>query len=367
MKLSLTQENLSKALAVVGRIVSSRSSLPILSNVLLSAEKNRLRLSATNLELGIHYWIGSKVEEEGTVTVPARLFTEFVSNLPGGNLSLEVEGQNLSIQAPHYQSHLNGISAEEYPLIPHVQGSPALTISADAMREALQRVVPAASLDESRPVLAGVYLYRDGDELVVAATDSYRLAEKRLPLKDGGAAELAIIIPARTINELIRILGDSKDDLGIYIEDNQVMFEIDGIELISRLIEGQFPNYQQIIPQDTATTFEIGTAEFSRITKVASLFARENNGTLRLEIKAEGEVQLISSDSEVGGNTSSAECEVAGDDSEVALNGHYLSEALNVIRADRVQFGTSGKLNPCVLRPVDDDDAYLHIIMPMRT
>jgi len=368
VKLSLTQENLSRALATVGRAVSSRSSLPVLSNVLLTAENNRLRLSATNLEIGIHYRIGAKVETEGSVTVPARLFTEFVSSLPGGNLDLQAENNNLSIKTPHYQSHLNGISADEYPLIPTIDGKPILILPASIFKEALQRVVPAASLDETRPILSGVYIYKDDDELVVAATDSYRLAERRIKLKEKAEGEPQFIVPARTINELIRILGDSEGQVEIYLDDNQVMFRVEDVELVSRLIEGQFPNYGQIIPKETITGFEIESSEFSRITKVASLFARENNGSIRLEIKAEGEVRLISSDSEVGGNVSSAECDALGEDGEIALNARYLADALNSMQADRIQFAISGKLNPCVLRPVGSDSkTYLHIIMPLRT
>lgn len=366
MKLSLTQENLSRALGSVGRIVSTRSTLPVLSNVLLSAEGNQLRLSATNLEIGIHYIIRGKVDEEGTLTVPARLFSDFVGSLPDGNIELESQDYNLQVRTKHYQSHLNGISSEEYPLIPRVSGTPIITLPAAEIKQALQQVVVAASLDEARPVLAGVYLFREDDELVVVATDSYRLAERRLPFGEG-KEDVKVIIPARTIQELIRLIGDEEGELEVYLADNQVMFKLADIELVSRLIEGSFPPYQQIVPKETETGFEIDTAEFSRITKVASLFARENNGSVRLEIKAEGEVKLISSDSEVGGNTSSAECEALGEDGEVALNARYLSEALSVIGSDTVQFGLSGRLNPCVLQPAGDESSYLHIIMPLRT
>jgi len=302
------------------------------------------------------------------VTIPARLFTEFVSSLPSGNLDLQAENNNLSIKTPHYESHLNGISAEEYPLIPSVEGKPILVLPISSFREALQRVVPAASLDETRPILSGVYIHKDEDELVIAATDSYRLAERRIKLTDKPEGELELIVPARTINELIRILGDGDGNVEIYLDDNQVMFRVEEVELVSRLIEGQFPNYQQIIPKETVTGFEIESSEFSRITKVASLFARENNGSIRLEIKAEGEVRLISSDSEVGGNVSSAECEALGEDGEIALNVRYLADALSSMQADRIQFAISGKLNPCILRPIGrDSKSYFHIIMPLRT
>jgi DNA polymerase-3 subunit beta len=369
MKLSLTQDNLSHALAAVGRVVSTRSSLPVLSNVLLTAEGNRLRLSATNLEIGINYWIGCKVDDAGALTVPARLFNEFVSSLPSGTIELSGNDTNLSIKTPHYESKINGISAEEFPAIPQITSDPVLTLPSGLLKDAFVQVAVAASLDEARPVLAGVYLSIDDGSLIVAGTDSYRLAEKRLKLAKATKEPLAVIVPVRTIQELIRLLGDTESEVEIYLDDNQIMFRLDQVELVSRLIEGAFPNYQQIIPEHAETSFEIDTSEFSRITKVASLFARENAGSVRVEIRAEGEVNIVSSDSEVGGNTSSAECEVSGEDGEISLNARYLSDALSVIKSPRVTFAISGKLNPCVLTPAGKDagDDYLHIVMPLRT
>lgn len=367
MKLSLPQENLAKALSVVGRVVSNRSSLPVLSNVLLSTEASRLKLAATNLEIGINYWLGAKIEKSGSITVPARLFSDFISSLPGGNLDLSVDDLSLTASSPHFESHINGISAEEFPLIPEIKSEPVISLPADEFKDALSQVVVAASLDEARPVLAGVYLYIEKGNLVIVATDSYRLAEKKLKLKKTKTEpDLAIIVPARTMQELTRVLADAEADLNVYLSENQVMFEVDGIELTSRLIDGQFPNYRQIIPDQTETEVEINTSEFARITKVASLFARESAGSVRVELKPEGQLHLISSASEIGDNTSTAECEVSGEGGEVSLNSRYLSEALALIKSEKVMFSTSGKLNPCVIKPTKDDD-YIHIIMPLRT
>ncbi len=368
MKLSLTQENLSRALSNVGRVVSNRSSLPVLANVLLATDGNRLRLSATNLEIGINYWIGSKVEEQGSLTVPARLFTEFVSSLPRETIELSAVDAVLTVKTPHYESKINGIGADEFPQIPTVMSDPILTLEAGVLKEALSQVVIAASADEARPVLAGVYLYTEDSNLFIVATDSYRLAEKRLELV-GEVPALSAIVPARTMQELIRLLGDATGDVELYMDDNQVMFRVAEVELVSRLIEGNFPNYRQIVPGQPEVSFEIETAEFARITKVASLFARESAGSVRIEIRGEGQVSVVSSDSEVGGNTSSAECEVAGGDGEVSLNARYLADALGVMRSARVNFGTAGKLSACLLTPAGDDatDDYLHIVMPLRT
>jgi DNA polymerase-3 subunit beta len=367
MKFSVTQENLAKAVTTTGRIVSSRSSLPVLSNILLSTDTNRLRLAATNLEIGITCWIGCKVEQEGAVTVPARLLSEFVSSLPPGNLDVSASEANTTITTPHYNSNINGISAEEFPLIPEVKTDPIITLAASELRQAIAEVVVAASLDESRPVLAGVYLYTEEDNLVLVATDSYRLAERAIKLPQKGT-DFAVIVPARTMQELVRVLADHEGDVNLFIADNQIMFQLENVELVSRLIEGQFPNYRQIIPAEEKTVATLATAELSRITKMANLFARENASSIRVEVQAEGEIRVMSSASQVGENTSSANCVVAGDDGEISLNARYLSDALAVITTKEVSLAMSGKLNACVLRPEGDEaDDYLHIIMPLRT
>lgn len=367
MKLSLTQENLNKALAVVGRVVASRSSLPVLGNVLLASESNRLRLSATNLEIGINYRIGCKEDEAGSLTVPARLFNDLISSLPSGNIELSAEEYNLHIRTPHHQSTINGIAADEFPLIPEIKSKPSLTLPANIFREALLQVVIAASLDEARPVLAGVYMCTEDDNLLMAATDSYRLAEKKIKLKGLKEQKIEIIVPARTMQELGRILADAEGDLNIYLNENQVMFEVENIELTSRLIEGKFPNYRQIIPTTSESQVQLDTGEFNRVTKVASLFARENAGSIRLEVKTEGVIDVISNASQVGENTSSVEGLVKGSAGEISLNAKYLTDALGVIKSDEVSFTISGKLNPCVIKPISKDNDYLHIIMPLRT
>jgi DNA polymerase-3 subunit beta len=374
MKLNVTQENLAKAVGTVGRVVSSRSSLPVLSNILLSTDTKRLRLAATNLEIGVTCWIGCKVEQEGAVTAPARLLSEFVSNLPPGNLEIAASEANITVTTPHYNSQINGISAEEFPVIPQVKSDPVVTLPAEVLRDAIAEVVIAASPDENRPVLAGVYMYIEDDRLILVATDSYRLAERSIALPKEHASQFAVVVPARTMQELARILSDNEGDVSMYIADNQVMFQLENIELVSRLIEGQFPNYRQIIPEEEKTVATLPTAELSRITKMANLFARENAGSIRVEVQAEGEIRIMSSASQVGENTSSADCDVAGDDGEISLNARYLSDALSTIKTKQVSLAMSGKLNPCVLRPEDPEgeeaseaDDYIHIIMPLRT
>lgn len=369
LRIKLTQENLAKALAVVGRIVSTRATLPVLSNILLSADANRLKLAATNLEVGINYWMGCKVEESGSLTVPARLFGEYIASLPSGNIELVTDNLALKVNSPHYKSTINGISAEEFPLIPEIKAKSTLALPVDKFRDALMSVAVAASLDEARPVLAGVYIHIDESNLVLVATDSYRLAEKKLKLSKAPEEKLSAIVPVRTIQELIRILGEGEGEIKLHVKDNQIMFELENIQLVSRLIEGHFPNYRQIIPAKTETSLVIDTAEFSRITKVASLFARENAGSARLEIDAEkGRLDILSTASQLGENTSSADCDVEGESGEISLNSRYLTDALGVIKSEEVNFALSGKLNPCLITPGDQKKPdYLHIIMPLRT
>ncbi len=368
MKLSLTQENLAKALNIVGRVVSGRTSLPVLSNVLLATDNKRVKVSATNLEIGINYWIGGSISEEGSITVPAKLFAEFITALPPENIELTTTDQSLEVKSQHYESQINGISAEEFPLIPQIDGGAVMTVAADELKETLEQVTVAVSLDEARPVLAGVYLHLEKDTLTAVATDSYRLAERKMKVKAGQTEKaLELIVPGRAMHELARILGEVDGEVAIHIGEGQIMFVVGDLQLTSRLIEGQFPNYKQIIPTTETTVVEIETNEFVRVAKVASLFARESAGSVRLEIKAEGKLNIVSSASQVGENTSTAECDVAGEDGEISLNARYLLDALNALGSQKVKLSISGKLNPCVIRPADKKDEYLHLIMPLRT
>lgn len=371
MKISLTQENLNRAIGLVSKVVATRGSLPVLSNILISTEGKRLKLAATNLEMGITYWVGCTVEAEGSITVPARLFGDFVSSLPNkSTLELTANGAVLGITTEHHKTHINGIDADEFPPIPGKTGTATLTLPSSQLREALSEVIVATSVDEARPVLAGVYMYStDTNQITVVATDSYRLAERKITVADGALdGELAIIVPTKTIQELVRILGETESDVSIYASENQVVFEADGAEITSRLVEGQFPNYQQIIPTESETVVEIDTKELGRVTKVASLFARQNAGGIKIDINRGGHLEIRSTSSEVGDNESSADCKVIGEDAEVSLNARYLTEALSIIKTTKVSFGVGSKISPCVVRPLGKDaDDYTYIIMPLRS
>ena len=368
MKLSVVQENLHKALGSVGRVVGSRTSLPVLANVLLKTESSRLVVSATNLEIAISCSIGCKVEKEGATSVPARLFSELISGLPSDKLQLVTAGDNLSIKTTNFESQLNGIAASEFPTTPKVTPDAVLHIPAELLVQKLSKVVVAASADETRPVLAGVYFGLSSQTLTLAATDSYRLAETKLT---GVKADkdIEVIVPAKTVNELIRIISDSSDDVIVSIGKTEVQFEIGDISMVSRLIEGKFPNYAQIIPSKSTTSIVLNKTELTSVTKVTSLFARESAHTIKLDFGATG-LTLSARASEVGENNSLMEGSLKGEAADISINARYLLDALSVIQTPEVEIAVNGKLDPCLIRPITkkaDDDNYIHIIMPLRS
>lgn len=367
MNITILKENLSKGLNVIGRIVSTRGSLEVLSNILIKTEKGRVCLSATNLEVGINYMVGAKVESSGAITVPARLFTEFINSLPGEQVTLELDGDKLHCKSDNYQSNIKGISADEFPLIPEIKTEKAFTIKASILKEAINLVGFAAATDDSRPVLAGVYIKMEDSKIILATTDSYRLAEKVVDLPSEKIKKSEIIVPAKTLLELSRILGELGEDasVNVYLSDSQILFEANGLDFISRLIEGQFPNYKQIIPESSDTKARVPKDELLSAVKIASLFARENANSIKVAVKSKGKVEVDSGGSQVGDNTAKIDAEVKGKDGEASFNGKYIMDALNAIRESEVSLEISGKLNPGVVKTIKDKN-YTYIIMPLR-
>jgi DNA polymerase-3 subunit beta len=363
MKLQVTQENLSKALSTVARVSSARGTLPILANVLLKTDNNRLSVAATNLDIAITHFIGSKVSEDGAITVPARLMQDFVSSLPSGVIELALDDNKLHISADQYKSTINGVSAEEYPVMPSIQDGTSWTIAADTLKKALQQVVLAASSDEARPVLTGVYLHTFEGTLYAVATDSYRLAEKELiKSKD----EVNLLIPASAMQDLLRILGDESGDVQVTHDDQQVLFTTSEVQLVTRLIEGSYPDYRKLIPASFATTATLKKDDFSNITKVSALFARESAGSITISVSEKDKhVSIQSVASQLGENTASAAATVAGD-GELTLNSRYLLDALHVFNGDTVAFNFNGKLEPALLTD-PSDKSYVHVVMPLRS
>jgi DNA polymerase-3 subunit beta len=363
MKLQVTQENLSRALGSVARIATSRGTLPILSNVLIKTSQNRLSIAATNLDIAITHYIGSKVSEEGSITVPARLMQDFVSSLPGGIIDLSLEELKLHISADKYQSVINGVSAEDYPVMPEIADGRSWTIPGKVLKTALQQVVGAASGDEARPVLTGVYLHSHEGQLHMVATDSYRLAEKVLqPITE----DVKMLVPASALSDLLRILGEYEDEVSVTHDDQQVLFKVGDVQLVTRLIEGNYPDYRKLIPQDFSASATLKRADLTNITKVSSLFARESAGSVTINLdQAKAQVSIRSVASQLGENTAAASAEVTGDGT-ITLNSRYILDALHALSGDDVVLAFNGRLEPSVLRDPKQTD-YLHVIMPLKS
>lgn len=367
MNISLTQENLSQALGNTSRIAGSRSTLPVLANVLLKTDGNRLKVSSTNLEIGVNNWIGAKVEKPGAITVPAKLFHEYIQNLPSQIIKLSVEKNILQIKTKGFEGRINGIDAEEFPTIPTVSSKQSIKLPAQELKAALTQVVGVASLDDGRPVLNGVYFYIEGDQLVLVATDSYRLAEKKLKIPAAPKNDFKTIIPARSVQELLRMVDDQTETVELLGDESQALFRFGETELITRLIDGQFPDYRQLIPSSSLTTAIVNCEEFNQVSKVAALFARESASsvTLGLSLKTK-QLELKSISSQVGDNVATASANIKGEDASISLNCRYILDALAAIKSPQISLEVTGKLNPFLLKPIDDT-SYLHIIMPLKS
>lgn len=363
MKLQVTQENLARALNTVGRIANSRSTLPVLSNVVFRTVGNRLSIEATNLDIAITHLIGSKVATEGAITIPSRLTQDFVSNLPSGVIELSLDENKLHIDTDQYKSIINGVSIEEFPVMPAITAGKSWSVSGKVLKRALQQVIVAASTDEARPTLTGIYFHTQDSKLYMVATDSYRLAEKELmPMKE----EVSLLIPASALQELLRVLGDNDEPVEITHDDQQVLFQAGDIRLVTRLIEGKYPDYRKLIPQKYATTVVVNRAEFINITKVSSLFARESAGSVTLNVDPDKkEIGIRSVASQLGENTATAAAKAEGG-GDITLNSRYLLDALQAMSGEEAIFSFNGKLEPSSLQEAKNSD-YLHIIMPLKS
>ena len=362
MKLQVTQANLNKALGTVARIANTRNTLPILANVLLKTENNRLSIAATNLDIAISHYVGSKIEQEGAITVPARLMQDFISNLPDSVINLELKDNKLHINTDKYQSVVNGIAADEFPVMPAISGGQSWQTPAADFKKALSQVVLAASNDDARPVLTGVYFHTINGDVVAAATDSYRLAER---VVGKSKTPISFLVPASAINDLLRIIDDGTKEVSLTHDDQQVLFHTGDVTLVARLIEGNYPDYKKLIPTKFTNTARLSRADFLNIAKVSSLFARESAGSITIKADKAGSVSINAVASQLGENTATAEATVMGG-GDVTLNSRYLIDALNSLSAAEVEFCFNGKLEPCVVRSAAEP-GYTHLIMPLRS
>lgn len=366
MQLQVTQENLNKALSVVARVASARNTLPILANVLIKTVDNRLSISATNLDIAITQHIGAKVSEEGAITVPARLMQDFISSLPSGVIELKLDETKLHISTDKYQSVVNGVMADDFPVMPAISQGQTWTINASGLKKSLQQVIMAASSDESRPVLTGVLLQVTDGHLYAAATDSYRLAEKDLGAHNQTDQDVQLLIPATAVQDLLRILGDEDGVVSVTHDDQQVLFQANDVDLVARLIDGKYPDYRKLIPTSFSVEAQVAKADFMNVTKVSSLFARESAGSVTINVdEAKQELSIRSVASQLGENTAVASGTIKGTGS-ITLNSRYLLDALHAFSGDDVVFGFNGKLEPTLLKDPKNGD-YVHIIMPLKS
>ena len=373
MKLTCHQADLSKGLAIVGRAVVTRTTLPITNNILLMAEESRLKLAATNLEIAISHWLGANVDEEGAITIPARLLTDFVNSLPNEpiELTLSPRTRTLELKCARFQGRINGVEAEEFPPIPEIGEGTATKLSPEALHLAISQVVFAAATEETRPVLTGVHCQFYGDTLTMAAADGFRLAVHKAPLAEPVKEMTEVIVPARTLNELQRLIGDQEEPVFATISPNnsQILFRLNDVQMVSQLIQGTFPNYTQLIPQSYTTRAEIGLPEFLKATRTASIFAREGSAIVRLQVLpgeelTPGKVVLSARAEEVGDNVGEVDAIVEGDEAKIAFNNKFLIDVLSVLHEDKVTLETTNPSSPGLLKPVGSDN-YVHVVMPM--
>ncbi|MBU1164589.1 DNA polymerase III subunit beta [Patescibacteria group bacterium] len=376
MKLSATQENLNQGLLVVSHVAAKSTSLPILNNILIKAEGGSIKLLSTNLEIGVTCVIRGKVEKDGSFTVQSRLLADYVNLLPKKNVNLEVleeedkEG-TLNIKCENYSTKIKGASSNDFPLIPEIDKKNPVTVSASELRQAISQTIFAVAASETRPEISGVLLSVAGDQLTLAATDSYRLAEKTIKIK--GGKETKVIVPARTMQEILRILSSFKDpsaienieNVKLYITENQILFVVDNIELISRLVEGQYPDYRQIIPEQNKTKASLDKQELVKATKTASLFTRSGIYDVNLDFSVAGKKLIVSStNNQLGENISELDAKLEGEENNIVVNYKYLLDGLAVMESDDVALEMNDSSNPCVLKSQDKD--YIYIVMPIK-
>lgn len=373
MRLTCEQEELNRGLAAVARAIPARSTLPITQHILLEAQEDKITLSATDAEtIAITYTISASVQEEGGITMPSRLLSDFVATLPHEpiEMTLAERSRQVSLSCARNQASVGGMDPDDFPLIPPVDDSANVRVDAGQLRRALERVVFAAATDDSRPVLTGVHFEMGNDELNMAAADGFRLAVHTMELPPEGP-ERAVIVPARALSQLTSLLsdGDGQVVMTFNAANTQVQFDLGHAKLVAQLIQGTFPNYEQLIPNGFNTRTEVSVSEFTRETRIAQIFARDGSGIVRLTVSpgdsgSPGRLLLTARAEDVGNNEGEIDAVVEGEESQIAFNGRYLRDVLQVMESDRVAIETSSSSSPGVLRPVGDD-SYTHVVMPM--
>jgi len=364
MKVSILRENLSRGLNIVGRMIKQRATLPVLSNIMLATDKGRLKLISTDLESAITCWIGAKIDEEGAVTIPARTIIDYLTSTSDETIKLDARGADIHIISAHHQATIKGIEAGEFPVIPEVKGDVALKFESSQLKQAIFSTSIAAALDETRPVLAGLYFKGRVNSLHIVETDSYRLAEYKIEAPKLPAS-IDVIIPSRTALELARVLPDDESEVAFSVGENQAEFRLKDVNFLSRQIEGAFPDYEQIIPKEFVYKFEASKQELSEAIKSASVFARDAGNSLKLDAST-GQIVVSAAAAQVGDAKAKLAVESSGSPLAVAFNAKYIMDAVTAIDAEMINFELSGALNPGLIWSKSKPN-YRYVIMPLRS
>ncbi len=371
MKYTCTQENLARGLSFVGHLATKSVTLPILSHVLMKIEDKVIKFQTTNLEMAVSSLIRGKVDAEGEFTVPAKLFADFVNLLPNDHVECVVESGSLVISCKGVKTHLRGIAATEFPLIPPVSQVSGYSVNASQLREALSQVIFAAASSETRPEISGVFFSWNGaGTLTLASTDSYRLSERQIAAQGAGGSPRDVIVPARTAHEVLRVLGlltEGEETVEVSIGENQIGFNAGNTTVTSRLIEGKYPDYRQIIPEKTKTKIIIDRPAFIRAVRSAGLFSRTGLYDVQLRFSATGEnMSVLGRDAQTGEQTVDVPATTTGDDVMVTVNHRFLLDGLNVVGSNRVSLQVIDGNSPVLIRPDDQSPNFLYIVMPIK-
>ena len=364
------QENLKNGLSAAERIIGKNLTLPILNNLLLKTEKGRLKISATNLEIGINYWVPGKIEKEGEITLPARTISGFVNNLPNKKIEIEAKDNSAVLKCENYKAKIKGQDAKDFPIIPKIQAQATIELDQEGLKKGLNQVVGMAAVSESRPEISGILMSFNKGSLKIVATDSFRLAEKIIFINNSYVG--SIIIPQRTALEIIRVLSEKEEgkegerpSLKIILGLNQILFDLGNVQLVSRLIDGQYPDYQQIIPKNFKTKTVLNNNQLLKTTKIASLFSSKINDVKFIFVPQKKIIEICAQNVDIGENRSQLEAEINGQATEVSFNWRYLLDGLNNIEAEGVFLGLNDESGPAILKPANDE-SYLYVVMPIK-
>jgi len=371
MKLSCIQSNLRKGLGTVSRAVANRSTIPETQNVLISTDGGRLKLTATNLEIAITTWIGAQIEEEGSVTIPARTLSDFINSLPDKKVEIETVPNpvGVKIHCANFDAQMNGIDPETYPPIPNISDGPKISISSADFKSSLSRVRFAVASDESRPALTGVKVDVKGNQFTLASADGFRLAIETGSCESSVEEDVSVIVPGRTMNEIFSLIGTESGmvDLTVTEQKSQALFKFGDVEVVTQLIQGNFPDYERLIPSEKGTVCKVNREDILQATNAASVFARDGSGIIRMVSDASdegGSIRIMSQAEELGSNESKVNATIEGEETRIAFNSKFLNEILSVLDGEEIEIETISPSSPGVFRS-DSNSGYLHIIMPM--